>query len=81
VHIFEADQHLGDNGAFVDIHKNAHADDQVDVGLADFQDNGEIQMIRGFVDGNQFDSVRVPVHLLEEADLSGDPLCVRRVPE
>jgi hypothetical protein len=65
----------------VDIHKNARADDQVDVGLADFQDNGEIQIVCGFVDGNQFDNVQVPVHLLEETDLSGGPLCVRRVPE
>jgi hypothetical protein len=31
----------------------------------------------GFGDKKQFDNVRVLLHLLEEADLSGGPLCVR----
>jgi hypothetical protein len=81
VHIFESDQHLGDYGAVVAIHKNAHSDDQVDIGLVDFQDNGEVQIVRGFVDGNQFDNMRVPMYLLEEPDLLVGPMCVRRVSE
>jgi hypothetical protein len=77
----KTDQHVPDDGPLVANHKNTRADDRVDVGLTDFQDNGENQIVCGFVDGPQIDNGRVPLHPPEEADLSGDPWWGRRVPQ